>query len=359
MALATGQFTIIDYNDGVTLVGHIESNISKTQMYNPDSNTFNPNWEVKNPILTPVLFKIGTTTNIITDNAVQSVKWHVKIGGTETEISNSVEYALSGAKNHILTIKKNVITTDTSRDFICTIVYRDPVTNLDLTYKTDITFSRITNGGSIVNADIWCPNGNLFKNESIKSLTAQMDLWRGSAVDDTDIEYQWYMRDSSIGSDQGAGIGWKKLSDTSNIYTGTKSKTITVFADAVPAYAVFKCSAKDTDSTSGTYNQVFWDSVTFIDNSDPIQVAILSTGGSVFKNGVGTTTLTAKLYKAGEEVDSDGTKYNYKWVKYDKNGNLTPNFGGSGVNYKTGKNVEVTHLDVDVKATFSVEISEK
>ncbi len=36
MSKAQGQFTIIDYNDALTLTGYIGSNLAKTQMYNPD-----------------------------------------------------------------------------------------------------------------------------------------------------------------------------------------------------------------------------------------------------------------------------------------------------------------------------------
>ena len=35
MSKAQGQFTIIDYNDALTLTGYIGSNLAKTQMYNP------------------------------------------------------------------------------------------------------------------------------------------------------------------------------------------------------------------------------------------------------------------------------------------------------------------------------------
>ena len=33
MSKAQGQFTIIDYNDALTLTGYIGSNLAKTQMY--------------------------------------------------------------------------------------------------------------------------------------------------------------------------------------------------------------------------------------------------------------------------------------------------------------------------------------
>ena len=98
---------------------------------------------------------------------------------------------------------------------------------------------------------------------------------------------------SSSGYDADFGVGWKKLTNTSNMYAGCTTATLTIYPDAVDSYAVIKCCAKDTDSSSTTYNTKFYDVATFIDNSDPLQVVISSTGGDVFKNGVGSTTLTA------------------------------------------------------------------
>ena len=62
MSKAQGQFTIIDYNDALTLTGYIGSNLAKTQMYNPDNDTYNPDWTDTNLVLTPSLYVIGTTT---------------------------------------------------------------------------------------------------------------------------------------------------------------------------------------------------------------------------------------------------------------------------------------------------------
>jgi hypothetical protein len=92
-----------------------------------------------------------------------------------------------------------------------------------------------------------------------------------------------------------------------------------------------------------------------MDQSDPIQVSITSTGGDVFKNSVGTTTLTAKVYQNGTEIDSAGTKYTYTWSIYDKDGNASTFNGGAAS--KTGKTLAVGDADVSVKATFQVIIS--
>lgn len=354
MAIATGQFTIIDYNDALTLTAFIGSNHPKTQMYNPDNGGYTPNWQTTNLVLTPSLYKLGTTSDIIAATNVQSVKWYE--AGSGTAITANANYALSGTKSQILTIKTNMLAGLPSKDWICEIVYRDETTNLDLTHKTSISFSRVVNGGGIVDAIAFAPDGNVFKNGNITSLKAQCDLWRGSVVDTTNVTYQWYQQDSSATTDQGGGIGWKKLTETANMTTAVTSSTMTVFSGAVSSYAVFKCIVKDTDSASNTYNQTFVDTISFIDNSDPLQITILSSGGDVFKNGVGTTTLTAKVFQAGNEIDATGTKYTYKWYKYNKDGVLDANFGGSGISSKTGKTLSVGDADVDIKATFSVEI---
>ena len=204
------------------------------------------------------------------------------------------------------------------------------------------------------------PNGNVFKNTEVATLTAKAELWRGSTVDTTNVTYKWAIMDSAVtstsssGYDASFGVGWRKLSDTAGKYTGTTTATITVYAAAVDSYAVFKCIATDSDSTSNTYNSTFNDVATFIDNSDPIQVVITSTGGDVFKNGQGSTTLKAVVYQAGAEIDADG-KGTYSWTKYNKDGVVDTSWGTSGT--KTGKTLSVSSSDVATKATFMVVVT--
>ena len=349
--LSSGQISIIDYNDAVTLTGIINTNLAKTQMYNPDNNTYTPNWASQNMVLTPSLFKAGSAGDIIASNEVQSVKWY--IGNSTTPITANSQYALSGTKSHVLTIKANVLAGLAGQDYRCDVVYLDPTTNLSLTHKMSVTFSRVINGSGITDAIATTPNGYVFKNSSVSSLTAKIELWRGSVIDTTNVSYQWYMMDASVSTDQGGGVGWKKLTDTSGLYTGCTTNTITIYPNAVASYGVFKASIKDTDSASATYNQYFWDVVTIIDNSDPIQVIVESSGGDVFKNGVGSSTLTARLFQAGVEIDTAGTAYNYRWYKYNSNGVLESSWS------KTTKSFSITGDDVNVKATFRVDVSTK
>lgn len=358
MSKAQGQFTIIDYNDALTLTGYIGSSHTKTQMYNPDNGTYTPDWATHNVVLTPSLYVIGTTTDKITSTNVTSVKWYV--GSSTTAITSSGNYALSGAKSHILTIKGNVMAGQPGIDYRCVITYKDDSTGLSITHPLTISFARVVNGSGITDLLITTPGGNVFKNHEVATLTAMAELWRGSTVDTTNVTYKWAVMDSTVtssssaGYDAAFGTGWRKLTDTTGMYSGTTTATITVYAAAVDSYAVFKCVATDSDSTSNTYNSSFTDVATFIDNSDPIQVIVTSTGGDVFKNGVGSTVLTAVVYQAGAEIDADG-KGTYTWTKYNKDGAIDTSWGTSGS--KTGKTLSVSSADVATKATFMVVVN--
>ncbi len=355
MSKAQGQFTIIDYNDALTLTGYIGSNLAKTQMYNPDNGSYNPNWTTTNLVLTPSLYVIGTTADQITSASVTSVKWYV--GSSTTAITANSTYALSGAKSHILTVKANTMAGQPGIDYRCVITYKDESTGLSITHPLTISFSRVVNGSGIVDLLVTTPSGNVFKNTEVATLTAKAELWRGSTVDTTNVTYKWAIMDSAVtsssstGYDADFGTGWRKLSDTSGKYTGTATQTLTIYAAAVDSYAVFRCCGKDTDSASATYNSKFYDVATFIDNSDPIQVVITSTGGDVFKNGQGSTTLTAVCYQAGAEIDAAGAG-TYTWTKYNKDGAIDTTWGTSGS--KTGKTLSVGTADVETKATFMV-----
>lgn len=357
MAISTGQFTIIDYYDAVSLTGFITSNHPLTQVFNPDNNTYSPNYASSNLVLTPSLFKSGSGVDIIATGAVKSIKWY---DGT-TEITNSGSYGVAdfaSGTNRPLSVKANILSGATvSKTFTVEIIYKDPDTGLDLTYKTSITISRVTNSAGVTVPVVTAPQGIIFKNGS-GTLTAKAELWRGAAIDASAVTFQWYKMDSTVVADQGGGIGWLKLTTTTTGggVSGYTTDTISIPSSAVDGTGVFKVGIKDTDAGSPTYNQTFYATISFVDQSDPIQIVIESTGGDVFKAGIGSTVLTARLFQNGAEVDTTGTKYTYKWFKRDKDGVLVPGFGGTGVNFKTGKTLNVGGADVDAKATFVVEI---
>lgn len=87
------------------------------------------------------------------------------------------------------------------------------------------------------------------------------------------------------------------------------------------------------------------------DGEDGLTIQILSSAGTVFKNGTGSTILTAHIYQGGIELDSDGKAFNYQWKKYDAAGNLIQDFS------ETTKSITVTANDVANKNDYEVEVT--
>ena len=359
MALAVGSFSIVDMYDSRALQTFISSNLSKYQVYNPDSGQMSPDWSVTNLVLEAQVYIAGTGTDISTSSDISSIKWY-QVTST-TQISNGGAYTISGTNNRILTVSQNVLSSLNSTTYRCEVEYLDPTTGLTVTSISDIGFVKMASGGGIVDALAETPQGNAFKNDQIAKIQGTRILWRGSTQDTTNVSYQWYAQDSSVTTDQGGGRGWKKLSNTANMYSGVTTSTITIYPNAVTNVQTFKCIVKDTDSTSPSYNQSFMDYITILDLQDPILCQVESSGGSIFKDGIGSTRLIARLFQAGNEIDAyavgkSNYTYTYKWYKYDNSSTLVADFGGTGVDYKTGKYIDVGSADVDIKATFKVEV---
>lgn len=205
-------------------------------------------------------------------------------------------------------------------------------------------------GAPSVRAVVWTPDGNTIKNGS-GTLVAKCDVYSGGTLVNASA-YKWYIQDpaatTSSGGDVDGGPGWRLLNATYNAgTTGYDTNTLTIPASAVLGVESFKCVA--------TYSGVKYPDVTTVtDVSDPIQTVI--TGVNVFKNGVGSTTLTAKLYRAGVEIDTGGTAYTYTWSLYDSANVKSTTFGGAGT--KTGKTITVDAADVSVRGNIICDVSQ-
>lgn len=81
-----------------------------------------------------------------------------------------------------------------------------------------------------------------------------------------------------------------------------------------------------------------------------LNVNVVSSAGTVFKNGIGDTELTAVVYNQGNETDKNGETYEYTWTKYDKHGNLINDWSASG------KKINVQATDIDEKAMYACEV---
>ena len=183
-------------------------------------------------------------------------------------------------------------------------------------------------GQNAVVFSIVAPEGTVFSNGE-GSLTLEAKGYNGASIIQSGVTYAWSRYTSGE---------WQTIA-------GGTSKTLTVEGSTVQSMASFKCQM--------TYNnKAYEDYVTLIDKTDNYQVEIISSGGDVFKNTVGTTQLLCVVYQNGQMVDEDGTQFTYLWGRFGANGEMLDD----GY-FATDKIIEVNGDHVDGKTTFICEVT--
>jgi hypothetical protein len=170
-------------------------------------------------------------------------------------------------------------------------------------------------------------------------------VYVGNVTGDANLKFQG---DISV-SNGSLLIKTPLVTDTELVPTVANTAVSTNASLIVKAFAIagmesFKCVA--------TYATVKYTGVTTVqDLSDPILVVL--EGVDTFKNGTGTTSITAKLFQDGGEIDTTGTLYTYTWGLYNASGGaITPAYSTL-----TGKTVTVDGRDVNARANLVCEIS--
>ena len=369
--IAAGQITVVDVSDAPVLNAFITASKPTTQVYSQTSGSYNPSYASTPQTLTLNLTKAGSTASIVGN--ITGMHWYVVNGDSKTEITSkettSNEYA-SGGHGETLTTKLNVDPNKGSKRYEASGTWRDPLTGLDVQFSADIDLFVTQIGKESQVLNVYAGNGTTFRNNTPASLTVNADLYRGNVATNDNKQFKFFYQDTSVtgstsaGYDADGGIGWHLCSRTTagqtpNIEptaTTTSQGVLTVTAAAVVNAQTFKvvCINK-----SGTFNGTKTSGLcTLVDMSDPYSLMIDSSAGNIFKNRQGTTVLKARLFRNGEELDAGGTGKTYKWTKFDKNGVMDANFGGSGNAYKTGKSITVNANEIAAKANYKCEVWE-
>ena len=87
------------------------------------------------------------------------------------------------------------------------------------------------------------------------------------------------------------------------------------------------------------------------DGEDNVMVQVLSSNGDVFKNNIISTSLTAKVYKGGQNITDFIDNSKFSWIKINSDESIDPTWS------KTGKTVKLTSSDVSSRATFICTVS--
>ena len=369
--IAAGQITVVDVSDAPVLNAFITASRPTTQVYSQSSGNYNPSYASTPQVLTLNLTKAGSTASIV--GGTSNVRWFYVDGATKIEITSKTttdNQFVSGVNNQVLTSKLNLDVSKGGARFEVTGVWRDPLTGLDVNFSADIDLFLTQIGKETQVLNVYAGNGTTFRNNTPASLTVNADLYRGNVLTNDNKQFKFFYQDTSItgstvtGYDADGGIGWhlcssKTAGQTPNVEptaTTTSQGILTVTAAAVVNAQTFKvvCINK-----SGAFNGSKTTGLcTLVDMSDPYSLMLDSSAGNIFKNSQGATTIKARLYRNGEELDTAGTGKTYKWSKYDKNGVMDANFGGKGNAYKTGKTITVNATEIAAKAMLKCEVWE-
>lgn len=208
-------------------------------------------------------------------------------------------------------------------------------TNLSITWSKVNTGADGAKGDSAVTFMVYSTNGTVFTNQSGDIFLRAVAYSGSTDITDTiDVSLQWQKLVSG---------SWTNL-------TGETTKSLTVNGSTVLGTAVFRC-------VMTCKQQTYTDLITLIDKTDPIQTVIESSGGDIFKNASGVSTLTCRLFQNAQEIDSAGNLYTCYWYKLDENGDPVDwDRQGQKIRRIAGKSIQITGSDVDNKTTFICEV---
>ena len=83
-----------------------------------------------------------------------------------------------------------------------------------------------------------------------------------------------------------------------------------------------------------------------IDKTDNYQAIVVSSTGDSFYDGESSLTIHCRLYQGGNEVDTDGSAFVYRWTRLDSSGNEMED------EYRSGKTIIVQPSDIQGTTTF-------
>lgn len=366
--ISAGQITIIDLYDAPVLNAWISASQTTVQTYNNTTQTWSPSYASTAQVLTLNLTKAGSSTSLLGAN-VTNIKWEKRIGTTTTEITatSGTEFK-GGTSNSVLTTKNNTPIENNAVVWTASGTWNDPITGLGVDFAATIDLTVVQLAKAAVIMTMYAPDGDTFRNDTPTSITINADLYKDGALSSGSKKIKWFAADASVGTSQDAdaGAGWRKITSTTTThdeYVNTGFDIATNGQGTVTVKPVKVINAQTylaviTDNAGGTAGTKVKGYLTLRDMDDPVMVVVESTAGTILKNGSGSTSLTARLFRQGSEIDPGGTLYTYRWYKYKKDGTMHTGWGGGSIDYKPGKTLEVSHTDVDVKSVFKVEVIE-
>lgn len=162
--LARADHTIVDWNDSLSLTATIGASQPLSQSYDPNAQTYVPDYTVNNQVFTLGLFKANSTTDITGDGHLKSVTWYRSAPGypeIDCSTDSTGTWSVSGKT---LTRKTNLSNEYGSMQVRVVAVYTDPVSSYDITVQAMTNLHIAISAGGLTQANIVLNGSPTMKN---------------------------------------------------------------------------------------------------------------------------------------------------------------------------------------------------
>lgn len=351
--VSTGQITIIDQNDAKSITAFIGGSTQTQQIHTKNNGviTHNPDWATTNLTLTAYVYA-GSTTNVA--STLTNRKWSTTAGGT------------SLGTNATFVISANLAEDAAPVTYFFEGDYTDSTTGLVTKAITSIVVSQVKTGSNAVYVQVRGRAVIEEANSSTPSVIAiGADLIRSSGIDTDNLSYKWYEGNGAtqIHATTGGNKYNAKATTGGSLPTGTYAEviaasnlpdsgsgntnnTLIISQNAVTDFAVFKVEITDSGENQ-TYSTFF----TVFDTTDPYALEMVSSAGTVFKNGVGTTEIYPRVFNGSLEIGgvagstlnatpsqvADLQSWSFTYYFYDKDGKRAAFIDTNKTSLATGK----------------------
>lgn len=297
---AYGSITIVDVTDIGELSIYPESNAPLSVVYDPNQNTYTPDWSTNNVSLTPVVYYAGKQLTSATSGL--TVTWKRKDGmGAESNLVTGETVA-----NNVLKISANMLEGSASGllTYICTAEYVEPDSGIKLTAKGQITFVLVENASKVKQCSI--SGENVFKYNTSGVLVGSEYITLTATTNNVSIT-KWQYKNSS-----GNWVDYPITSGHNTVNTG----------ETLKVYAVENVFFNDTATVRVTTNDSsVYDIYTVVKLRDGAVgagtvVAVLSnddqwiacnSGGSPLSGAFANAKSTITILEGGDDVTSQWT----------------------------------------------------
>ncbi len=189
MATATsyGSITIVDITDIGEFSVYPTANLPLSVIYNPDQNSYTPNWGTANLELIPYVYYAGKQLPLASTSGL-TITWKRQEGTNgSTETLNTGETVVNGE----LHVTANQFTPNSSMlTYIVVASYLEPTSNQTLTAQGQITFSLVKQASSVKNCYI--TGETVFKYNTDGNLVGASSITLSATVNSVEVRNWQY-----------------------------------------------------------------------------------------------------------------------------------------------------------------------